>query len=123
MSQDNVDVVRRAISAYNRPDLEALRELNDPDVEVDWSESRGHDAGVYRGHDEAMAFYRQWFEAFGTIEIEPECFIERADTVVVPDSARLVGRDSVETTVTAREDPDHSTCRGIEAISAVGIEE
>jgi len=58
MSQENVDVVRRAISAYNRRDLEALKEVNDPDVG----------------------------------------FIERADTVVVPNSARLVGRDGVETT-------------------------
>ena len=97
MSQDNVEVVRRAIGAYNRRDFEAMRVLSEPDTEIDWSESRGPDAGVYRGFDECIAFYQQWFDAFETIDIEAERFIERGDTVVVPNVARLVGRDGVET--------------------------
>jgi ketosteroid isomerase-like protein len=171
MSQDNVELVRRSIDAYNRRDLEALRALNDPDVEVDWSESRGLDAGVYRGRDEVMSLYQQYFDAFQTIELEAERFIPRADAVVVPNRAHLVGRDGIETTahsilvfelsnrcvarirlhqtmpeldveelvrwayayfnreheppptwhpdgefVNAREDPDHATYSGIEAI-------
>jgi ketosteroid isomerase-like protein len=96
MSQENVEVVRRAISAYNRRDFEGLRALNDPDVEVDWSESRGLQPGVYRGQEEVMALYREFFDAFEAIEIEPERFIERSDTVVVPNSARLVGRETDE---------------------------
>jgi ketosteroid isomerase-like protein len=32
MSEENVDVVRRAFDAVNRRDMDALRELHDPDV-------------------------------------------------------------------------------------------
>jgi ketosteroid isomerase-like protein len=171
MSQENVEVVRRALSAYNRRDLEALRAVNAPDVEVDWSESRGLEAGVYRGQDAAIALYQRFFDAFESIEIDPERFVERADTVLVPNRSHFVGRDGVATTadstiafhvqdgrvarirlhqtmpavdmeelvrwayayfnreheppptwlpdgefVNAREDPDHATYRGIEAI-------
>ena len=171
MSEENVEVVRRAISAYNRRDFEALRAVNDPDIELDWTESLGLDAGVYRGHDDVFAFFRQYFEAFPRIEIEPDRFIERGDAVVVSTSAQLVGRDGIETSarsfmvfrvenghvmrlsvhqtmpeldleelvrwayayfnrereppptwhpdgefVNAREDPDHATYSGIEAI-------
>ena len=64
MSQENVEVVRRSIDAYNRRDFEELRELNHADVEVDWSASRGLEARVHRGWEEAMAFYRGFLEMF-----------------------------------------------------------
>ena len=97
MSEDNVEVVRRAISAYNRRDFDALRAVNAPDIELDWTESIGLDAGVYRGQDDVFTFFRQYFEAFPSIEIEPDRFIERGDAVVVATSAQLVGRDGIET--------------------------
>jgi ketosteroid isomerase-like protein len=34
MSQENVEIVTRALDAYGRRDLELLRALNDPDVEL-----------------------------------------------------------------------------------------
>jgi ketosteroid isomerase-like protein len=49
MSQENVEMARRSLVAFNRRDFEALRTLNNPDVELDWSASRGLEAGVYRG--------------------------------------------------------------------------
>jgi hypothetical protein len=41
MSQENVEIAERGLDAFNQRDLEALRALNDPDVELDWSASRG----------------------------------------------------------------------------------
>jgi ketosteroid isomerase-like protein len=96
MSQENVEVVRQALDAYTRRDVEALRALADPDVELDWSESRGWLAGVYSGIDETLRFYGGYFEAFETIVIEPDRFIEAGDSVVVPNIARQRGRDGVE---------------------------
>jgi ketosteroid isomerase-like protein len=94
-SQDNVEVVRKALAAYNRRDLEALAALNHPDVEVDWSASRGLEAGVYRGWDEVSGFYQRFFETFEEITIEPDRFIACGDSVVVPNHAQVRGRDGI----------------------------
>ena len=101
MPQENVEVVRRAISAYNARDLEALNDLNAPDVEADWSESLGLQQGIYRGRDEVLAFFREFFDSFQEIEILAESFIEQDDVVIVPTFSRFVGRQSLETTARA----------------------
>jgi hypothetical protein len=51
MSEENVEIVRRSTDAYNRRDLDGILENWAPDAVLDWSNSRGFDAGVYRGHD------------------------------------------------------------------------
>ena len=56
MSQENVEIVQRHTAAYNRRDVEALRELSHRGMEVDWSASRGLEAGVYRGLEEVLRF-------------------------------------------------------------------
>ncbi len=96
MSQENIDVVRRSLDAYSRRDLKTMRVLNDPDLELDWSASRGALAGVYRGLDEALRFYTEWYEAFEMTVIEPDRFIDVEDSVIVPNLARQRGRDGIE---------------------------
>ena len=100
MSQENVEVVRRALALYNRRDFEALEALNHPDVELDWSASRAPFAGVYRGWPEVLRFYKDVFvEAFEENVIEPERFIESNDSVVVPNIGRVRGRDGIHAVV------------------------
>ena len=96
MSQENVEIVQRSIDAYNRRDLDALRSLNDPDTEFDWSASLGPEAGVYRGIDAVMGLHATYFDTFAEIIIEPECFIDAGDSVVVPNGSRSKGRDGIE---------------------------
>jgi ketosteroid isomerase-like protein len=100
MSQSNVEVVRDALDAYARRDVEALRALNDPAMELDWSASRSWLAGVYRGLDEAVRFYSDYYAAFEEIVIEADSYIPVGNSVVVPNVARQRGRDGIE--VTAR---------------------
>jgi ketosteroid isomerase-like protein len=96
MSHKNIKLVRKALDAYTRRDVDALRKLADPDVVLDWSASRGWLAGVYRGFDETMRFYQDYFEAFDQIVIEPDRFIEVGDSVVVPNVAHQLGRHGNE---------------------------
>jgi ketosteroid isomerase-like protein len=96
MSQENVEVVRRSLEAFTRRDVEALRSLNDPGMELDWSESKGWLAGIYRGFDEALRFYEGYFQAFEATVIEPDHFIEAGESVVVPNVAHQRGRDGIE---------------------------
>src|SRR3954469_24459190 len=76
MSRENVEIVRRALDAYARRDVEALRALNDPDVVLDWSPSVGRLAGVYRGMDETLHFYEHHFETFEAIVIKADRFMD-----------------------------------------------
>jgi ketosteroid isomerase-like protein len=98
MSQENVEIVTRALDAYGRRDLELLRALNDPDVEVDWSASHGFQARVYKGFDTALDFYSEYFEAFDEIAFEIEGVTAVDDSVVVSNLARQRGRDGIEVT-------------------------
>jgi ketosteroid isomerase-like protein len=96
MSHKNVKLVRKALDAYTRRDVDVLRTLADPDMVLDWSASRGWLADVYRGVDEALRFYAGYFEAFDVIEIKPDRFIVAGDSVVVPNVAHQRGRDGIE---------------------------
>ena len=97
MSQENVEVARRVIDAYNRRDFEAIRALNHPDVELDWSASVGLEPGIYRGQETVIRFFENFVGTFERVTLEPERFIESGDLVVVPNSAQLRGRDGIET--------------------------
>jgi ketosteroid isomerase-like protein len=97
MSEENVEVVRRAIAAYNRRDFDAMRALNHPDMELDWSASRGLEADIYQGLEEVLRFYQNFLQTFEEVLIEPDRFIESGDSVIVPNSARVRGRDGIET--------------------------
>ena len=96
MSQENVEIVKQAIAAYNRRDFEAMQALNHPEMQLDWSASRGIEAGVYRGWEAVARFYRSYFDTFVEINIEPDRFIESSDSVVVPNHAHVRGRDGIE---------------------------
>jgi ketosteroid isomerase-like protein len=97
MSKENVEIVQRSLDAYNRRDFEAVRAISDPDVEVDWSASRGLEVGVYRGIEDVLRFYRTFFDTFERVDVEPDRFIESGDAVVVPNTAHVGGRDGIET--------------------------
>jgi len=132
VSQENVEVVKRMIDAYNQRDLAGLEAFSHPDVELDWSASRGFVAGVYRGFDEFERFWRSYFDAFEEMAAEPERFIDAGESVIVPNVVHIRGRDGIE--VSARSAivftfRSHRITRMClyqeteEALKAVGLEE
>jgi len=96
MSQKNVDIVKRSLEAFTQRDVATLRALNDADLELDWSASIGIEARVYRGIDDALLFYRGYFEAFESIVFDELDFIDAGESVVVPNMSRSRGRDGIE---------------------------
>jgi hypothetical protein len=72
MSQENVEAFKRAMDAFNRGDVEAFLEENDPDVVMHLSLPAmfGGESTLYRGHDEWRAFYGDLTEAFAEFRIE-----------------------------------------------------
>ena len=98
MSQENVEIVRRTTDAYNRHDLDGIVEHWAPDAVLDWSNSRGLEAGVYRGHDEIRAFTQRFLTAWDEVRLELGEPIEAADDVLVVENVTyLRGRDGIET--------------------------
>jgi ketosteroid isomerase-like protein len=97
MSQENAEIVRRGFAAYNRRDLDGILENWAPDAVLDWSNSRGFDAGVFRGHDEIRAFWQRLLEAFDEVRLEIDDPLEVEDGLfLVENVAYLRGRDGIE---------------------------
>jgi ketosteroid isomerase-like protein len=95
MSQENVEIVRAAIDAYNRGDMEAALRVAAPNCELDWSRSIGPQRGVY-GLDQISEV-----NLAGTLEsvrTEPEELIDAGEHVVTPMIGHARGRDGMETT-------------------------
>jgi ketosteroid isomerase-like protein len=129
-SRDKIEVVRDHIEAYVRRDLAAMRRVSSADLELDWSASRGWLADVYRGIEEVMRFYADYYAHFEEIVIETESYMSSGDYVVVPNIAYQRGRGGVE--VTARSTFVFTVCDGRitriclyqetpEALKAVGL--
>jgi len=120
------------VDAYSRRDVDALRSLNHPDLELDWSSSVGTLARVYRGIEEALGFYDEYYETFESSVVVPDRYIDAGDIVVVPNVVHQRGRDGIE--VSAHSTIVFTVCDGRvtraclyqleeEALKAVGLEE
>jgi len=96
MSQENVEVVRRAINAFNERDVDDMVRDWDPEIEVDWSQSRGLEAGIYRGQEAVLGLWRTFLETFDRATVAPDEFIECREHVVVPNRAHFRGRSHME---------------------------
>ncbi len=97
MSQENVEVVRRHVEAWNRCDLTAWLALFRSDAEIDWSRARGPLKGVYRGHGELEAFWDEFWSTFEDVQLEtPHGFTEAGSKVVVSNTAHMRGREGIE---------------------------
>jgi ketosteroid isomerase-like protein len=94
-TEANVELVRAAIEAFNRGDLEAMLELGGGDFEYDWSRSLAPNRGVYRGPEGFMEFVNEQWDMFDEIRLEPHEFIARGNHVVVPATVRARGRHDI----------------------------
>jgi hypothetical protein len=64
MSQENVEIARSALDAFNRGDLDATSQARDPDAALDFSRALGPYRGVHR-----LADFRRFLADFsGTFE-------------------------------------------------------
>ena len=69
MSQENVDLARRAYDAIGRRDLDALLALTDPDV-VAVPRILSVEGGALRGHDGIREWWDGVFSAFPDFSVE-----------------------------------------------------
>jgi ketosteroid isomerase-like protein len=83
MSQENVEVVRTLLRAFDRADYGAALAALDPEVE--WQVPPGIAIGqeVHRGRDGVQRGFAEWLGAWDTYRFETEEILDHADHVVV----------------------------------------
>jgi uncharacterized protein len=94
MSQENVDVVRRALAAFPRGDVEEMLSYLDPDLEWHSAIVGGAEGNVYRGHDGFRRWLVDSFESFEELRNEWSEFRDLGDRVLVFGHVKARGRES-----------------------------
>jgi ketosteroid isomerase-like protein len=93
MSQENVEIVRRSIAAFNAGDFEAALLNVHPDVE--WlTNPAAPDMGLFRGHDGLRRLAAMLEDVLGEVRMEPDEFLDVDDHVVVLGRLHVVGATS-----------------------------
>ena len=100
MSQENVEIVKADIDAYNREDWDALFKDAAPGFELDFSRAVGPWRGVF-GLDQIRRVVEEFRETWESARLEPHEFIEAGDLVVVPLTQHVKGRGGIEVVVRA----------------------
>ena len=95
MSQENVEIVRTAIGAFNEGEFDRVLAGFAPEVEVDLSRAIGPIRGVYT-LDQTRRVIDELAGTWHSYRIEPVEFIEADEHVVVPWTYHVVGRDGIE---------------------------
>jgi ketosteroid isomerase-like protein len=83
MSQENVEIMRRAVDSINRGELDAAAADAAPDIEYVATGSFPGFQGVFRGVEEYKQFLHWLYEEFDDPRVEPTEIIEAGDQVVV----------------------------------------
>jgi ketosteroid isomerase-like protein len=98
MSQENVEIVRRAYETAAQRDSSATTALYGSEVEWDISHAPARDLlgepHVYHGHDGLRKFFRAWYEAWEHVEPDLEELIEADEQVISVETTRGRGRAS-----------------------------
>ena len=87
MSQENVDLVRRAVTAfvaadYDPRNFEEPFELFDPAIEYDISRTNP-ETQIYRGRDGVVEVLEQWIDTWDGYEVKALEFIDAGEDRVV----------------------------------------
>jgi ketosteroid isomerase-like protein len=89
MSQENVEVIRRAAAGFERGDLDGMLRYHDPEIE--WVTTGAFvESAAYRGHEGLRRYLGTMLDEFDDLRIEPEQLIDAGEQVVV--SMRISGR-------------------------------
>jgi ketosteroid isomerase-like protein len=68
-----------------------------PDAVLDWSHSRGVEAGVYRGHGQIRAFVQRFLATWDEARLEVDDPVEIEDDLLLTENVTyLRGRDGIE---------------------------
>ena len=79
MSEENVEIVRGFIDAYNRRDFDAAIESFDPEIDFVLPAHQSADSG--RGPDAVIRFFEGLDETFDDVQLQPQEYVDGGDRV------------------------------------------
>ena len=94
MSQENVDLVRRALEAFPRGDVEEMLSYMDAEGEFHSAIVGGAEGNVYRGHEGFRRWYADSFGSFESLQNEWTEFRDLGDRVLAFGRVKARGRES-----------------------------
>jgi len=133
LSQENVEIVRRGLEAFNSGDMERILAFAHPDFEALVPPELSTEPDSYRGHEGIRRYFQSFQDAMEEIRFEPERFWEAGDSVVTVVQITARGRQTA-IPVKQRIAQVWTICDGrarevrsypglSEALKAVGLEE
>ena len=94
MSQENVEIVRQVVQAFNRRDLAAMTQRFDPEIEWEPVGPAAVERPIYRGLDAVSSGFAAAWEAWEVFQVEESQLRELEDSVVWLGRAQLRGGTS-----------------------------
>ena len=92
MSRENLEIVERAIEAFNERGVEGILPYIHPEFEATTPPNLASEPDTYRGPDGIRRYFDSFYEAMDRVDFEPLDLIEVGDAVVVPMTLRARGR-------------------------------
>ena len=96
MSQENVDLLKRGIEAFNRGDMDGMLAALDPDLEFVTAGLFPGVAPVYRGHDGWRAFWEDFRGTWESLSVETNDVVDAGDRIVLLMTFDARGRNGLE---------------------------
>jgi len=94
MSQENVEIVRKALDAFSRGDLQGTLDRIAPETEFRPSGLFMDTQTVYRGHDGWVEFWHTFRDAWESITISAERIEDLGEQVLVLATFHAIGSES-----------------------------
>jgi ketosteroid isomerase-like protein len=81
MSEENIELGRRLVEAFNARDIDAMLALFDRRIE--FHSTFAPVGGVYHGYDGLRKWHRDLGDAWGQIRVEPEAFFDLGEQTLL----------------------------------------
>jgi ketosteroid isomerase-like protein len=94
ISEQNVEILRRAYEAFNSEDIGRILAFAHPDFETAVPPELSAEPDIYRGHDGIRRYFRTFQDAMDEIRFEPERFWDVGESVVAVVGLNAKGRQS-----------------------------
>jgi len=133
MSQENLEIMRSALDAFNSEDIERILDFTHRDVEIEISPDVSAEPDTYRGHDGMRRYFHSFRDAMEEIRFQAEQLWDAGPSIVVALQLTARGRQTA-ITVQQRSAGVWTFCDGKiirirayasprEALAAVGLGE